>query len=682
MIQFTDQEVKALAKRAGRHPDIVRRLKQDADDDLNGRLFLPDSGIGNWELYYYCPACSIKLEYDGSDPCRHRCPSCGTFLKGEPYDSAWWGIKNNKNAAASHRLCLMYLITGNADYIRKSVQILTGYARRYPQYEPHGNIPYNGPGRACAQTLDEGVFLRSLAMAYDLCSRFLTGGEDADIRSRLLEPGAEFLIAHRQSQLHNHEVAVDSAIAVIGLILNREDYIRFSVYEPYGLLYQLEHGMSDNRLWFEGSSAYHYYALENFLQFEKFAQHTAHSHIRHPNYRAMLEEMLHLLLPDGSLPLTGDTTPGREASCFLLYEYAYKKLQSPLMLCQLNRYYSDHPRSSLEALIYGEELLPPSGQPARPAVYTTPGCSGFTILQGENGRCLLFSHSCFGGEHDHYDRLGISYMAYQKPVSADLGTTGYGARMHYEFYKNTGSHNTVVIGEENQSPACARLVKRWERQGILYVQAEADWTLPFQMPDSYTIRQWDEELYKGAKMTRTIAWSDSYFAEMFTVGGAPAGVSIDWCMHFSGERRTGAGETEAAVFSAKKPFSHFSHVKKAMEGSPFLHEQFEDGSIRTDVYSCLPTGTHYCALGPDNPSNREIHYIVERSAGPQALFLHVIETSAGEPAIADVRFLFAQCRILIEITRRSGKTETVEFPFPTPGALHTAASSAACVSEP
>jgi hypothetical protein len=48
--------------------------------------------------------------------------------------------------------------------------------------------------------------------------------------------------------------------------------------------------------------------------------------------------------------------------------------------------------------------------------------------------------------------LDISYLAYGKRISPDLGTTGYGAVLHYDYYKNTGSHNTVNIGEENQSP--------------------------------------------------------------------------------------------------------------------------------------------------------------------------------------------------------------------------------------
>ena len=135
--------------------------------------------------------------------------------------------------------------------------------------------------------------------------------------------------------------------------------------------------------------------------------------------------------------------------------------------------------------------------------YHTPvGTYGHTILRGSQGRYLLFKHDTYGGEHDHYDRLGISYMAFGKPVSADLGTTGYGAALHYDYYKNTGTHNTVVIGEENQAPAACRLLQYEEDGETVYVTAECDWTAPYEMPDSFTIVQWKKENYETVKMTR------------------------------------------------------------------------------------------------------------------------------------------------------------------------------------
>ena len=82
-------------------------------------------------------------------------------------------------------------------------------------------------------------------------------------------------------------------------------------------------------------------------------------------------------------------------------------------------------------------------------------------------------------------------MAFGKWISRDLGTTGYGASLHYGYYKNTGSHNTVVLGEENHAPVNAVLIDfRKAEDGTLYAVASADWRKPYQFPDSFIIRQW------------------------------------------------------------------------------------------------------------------------------------------------------------------------------------------------
>ena len=57
--------------------------------------------------------------------------------------------------------------------------------------------------------------------------------------------------------------------------------------------------MLPEHLWFEGSFGYHFYALQSFFSFEKFAIHTEYSNIHHPNYLAMMEVLSNYLQPDG-----------------------------------------------------------------------------------------------------------------------------------------------------------------------------------------------------------------------------------------------------------------------------------------------------------------------------------------------------------------------------------------------
>lgn len=660
MLQFTEQEIQCLRKRAERNPEMLHRMKEEIQDVMGEELCVPKKGIANWSLYYYCPDCSVALTFCMDSPYTHRCPCCKKEFSGEPYDSSWWGQINERNYTNALKMAYVYLITGEKRYAAKAIDIMCEYAKYYKDYEVHGDIPYNGPGKAGAQTLDEANFLRTYAIVYDLTSGEMTEAERYAIRENMLLPGADFLMEHRHKQLHNHEVIISAAIAVTGLLFGKEDYIKCSVYEPYGILYQLEHGMGENRIWFEGSFAYHFYALMSFFAFEKFALHTKHSHIKHPNYKAMLEVPFDYMQPGGEIPMLNDTNYGHEIAAPELYEFGFREIGGEKIGTILNVIYKGKKRENQETLIYGTEQMPEiliNGK----NYHTELGKPGHTVLHGANGRFLLFKHDAFGGEHDHYDRLGLSYLAYGKRIAADLGTSGYGAVMHYEFYKNTGSHNTVTIGEENQSPVNAVLTAYKEKDDIIYAEAEADWRSPYTPPDSFTIVQWKAENYRTVKMKRKIAWADDFFAELFLVEGAASHLPIDWSFHISGKRVSDLKGQVCGRFSQKKPFYRLHDMLKAEMTEGVQRLAFQDEDIITEIF-CMEYGQDiYCGKGPDNPSNCEINYLIERMTGGKAVFAHVIATSQKESDMETVLFKQEAEKLSITVKQRSGKCRKIHF---------------------
>ncbi|RKD33955.1 heparinase II/III domain-containing protein [Lacrimispora algidixylanolytica] len=665
MIQFTEQEILHLQEKGKKQPQAILNLKKETEEVMADTIRVPKTGIANWTLYYYCPICSVSLSYNRNDGFHHKCPSCGQVFSGEPYDSAWWGITNSRNYTAAFQMGLISRVTGEMDYARKAIDIMAEYAKYYNSYEVHGNIPYNGPGKVGAQTLDEANFLRSFAMVYDLIWDFITEEERENIKKEMLLPGAEFLIEHRHKQLHNHEVIINSAIAIIGLILHIDSYIRFAVYEPYGLLYQLEKGMLADHMWFEGAFGYHFYALTSFFAYEKIALHTEHSHISHPNYKAMMELLVSYLEPGFRIPMLNDTNYGHTSASLYLYEFAYREIGGDKILYVLNQLFKDEKRDNLEAFIYGVDQLP-TQETVLENYHGKAGESGCTVLRGDNARYLLFKHDRYGGEHDHYDRLAISYLDFGKRISPDLGTTGYGAVMHYDYYKNTGSHNTVNIGEENQSPVNARLTKYEERDGVVYVEAEADWTAPYEMPDTFTIEQWKEENYCGVKMERKIAWAADYFVELFVVKGARKGLPIDWVMHVSGETISVPKGKIVECFSDRKPYRHLHSMKNAdisNDGERNSVFSYIDGEIRTDVFAWNQGKELYYGKGPDNPSVSNINYQIERAYGQEAVFAHVITSSDGPGRIDRVNFSWHSGTMLVMVEGKenaSGRTWSKE----------------------
>lgn len=658
MIQFTIQEISKLREKGKQQPETVRRMKEEVKEIMTEPVLVPMTGTANWTLYYYCPNCSVRLEFNRHDRDHHRCPSCGRIFTGEPYDSAWWGISDSNNYSAAFLMGLLYTVTGEEEYAEKAVAVMREYSKYYRDYEVHGDIPYNGPGKAEAQTLDEANFLRSYAMTYDLLTDAMTPEERGMIRDGMLLPGAEFLMNHRHNQLHNHEVIINSAIAIIGLLFDREDYVNSAVYEPYGLLYQLEHGMLGNHMWFEGAFGYHFYALTSFFAYEKFALHTPHSHIHHPNYKMMMELLVSYLEPGFRIPMLNDTNYGHTSESLWQYEFAYREIGGDKLLYVLNELYKGKKRDNREAFVYGVDELTECEMDLT-NYHVEKGQSGSTILRGSHGKYLLFKHDSYGGEHDHYDRLDISYLAYGKRIAPDLGTTGYGAVLHYDYYKNTGSHNTVNIGGENQAPVNGKLLRYEERGGVLYVEAEADWQAPYEMPDSFTIVQWKEEYYRPVRLVRKIAWTQDYFAEVFTVSGADPKLATDWVMHFSGEITAAPEGTSAERFCEEKPYRHLHDMKRVVTGGPVRVITYDDGGIRTDVFCWNQGYEGFYGQGPDNPSVSDINYQIERNYGAESMFAHVITSNDGECLVEHVEFNRREGQMEIAVTRRGKRAEVI-----------------------
>ncbi len=657
-----------LRKKAEKWTAAVDRMKREAEEVFRSELLIPKEGIGNWTMYYFCPECSCRLAFDRDKPKEHRCPACGRIYRGEPYDSSWWGNVNTQNCEAAYRMGLISVLTDEKEYGRKVGEILASYAAYYPGYQVHGGIPYNGPGKANAQTLDEAVFLRNLAYAYDLVCDEMTEEARGRIREGLFVEGSRFLLDHRHRQIHNHEGIINSAIGIMGILLDDEEMVKEGLYAPYGLYDQLERGMQEDGLWFEGSFGYHYYALENFMAFEKFAVHTPYSGILHPNYKKMMEAPFDYIGRDGAFVLVNDINSGHGGIGRQYgYEFAYGYFPSKRMTQMMNLIYKEQKRDNLEALLYGVDEIPKE-ELTWQNVRGSSG-SGYTVLHGKDGRRLFFKHGTFGGEHDHYDKLGISFESHGASVIPDLGTTGYGAKLHYDYYKNTGTHNTVCVGEENQPPAVG-LLTRFEKKGhLIYAEAAADWTVACERPESYTIVQWSDEAYQNVRMRRKIAWADDYMVDVFLVEGAGK-QSIDYTLHIRGDRLTETESEKAETcesmerFSDRKPLKYL-HDITAFSCPGMVRSRYqigEEGPVLT-VDSFCSHGKLIYAKGPDNPSVRDMEYLLCREHGETGFFLNVIQT--WKEGDGTDRILRSACEgkrgvLVVTLQKESGE-EIIEF---------------------
>lgn len=662
MIQFTQQEVKKFIEKLKEDDGVIHWLTEQVHGVTEHGINIPETGIGTWGGYYFCKKHSTRLIYNPKDSEHHVCPVDGEALTDEQYTGSWWNATNGRNSRACHHSAILWMLTGEKEYLEYARTILTGYARFYPSYEVHGQVPYNEPGKVSAQAITDAGWVKGLVFGYDIVKEELSQEERSFVEKNLFAVCGEFLMEHRTDQLHNHEVVINSAIAMIGVLLGREDMIEFSVYGKYGLRYQLENAVFKDFLWFEGTLGYHFFTLGHLMSFEKFAVNTPYSLLSHPNYLPMLKMPIQLLQPDFTPPALNDTSSqGSLSGQENIYEFAYKVYGDKELGWLLHKIYGQRERDRLLAFLYGADRIPEVEEPVLGNFHSEDGC-GLTVFRGKDSRYLLVKHSPYGGEHDHYDRLGILFSAYGRRILPDLATTGYSAPLHYGYYKNTGSHNTVVINESNQPPANPVVLAYSQEEDYLLLDVEVRWDGSYKPLDSFVIPDWDEESYRGVSLRRIIAWYEDYFIEIFKVDGVKD-KTIDWVLHAEGSLKPMAGaEDSPGAFSSKKPFNHLKNMKKLVPEGVAKSVWYGEG-----CNLCLYSGsagdrTLYYGEGPGTSPVKDISYIIQRTKGESALFVNVFEAFASEPQIeGDVRICAKEDRVEVQLMLTSGEVRAFSY---------------------
>ena len=292
--------------------------------------------------------------------------------------------------------------------------------------------------------------------------------------------------------------------------------------------------------------------------------------------------------------------------------------------------------------------------------YLAKGGTNFAVLHGSDERYFLFKASPYGGEHDHYDRLALSFSAFGKPISVDLGTAaGYGAPLHYAYYKNTATHNTVVVDGENMPP-CETVVDGYEVFAEDDIRLDAH-TLPhekFEGLDSFTIKQWSDEAYANTSMRRIVRFRDKYFIDIFKVS-SDNNLNKDWTWHTVGETAIPEGVKPLERVNDKGPQSFFSEaVEKSGRGVEKISVTSEDYVL--DVYAYAEEKQLIFAKGPDCPSTSLLSYLIERSKETSPVYVNVIEAHRHEESSIDkVDISVNGDNVEVTVYEKGGKIFTV-----------------------
>ena len=269
----------------------------------------------------------------------------------------------------------------------------------------------------------------------------------------------------------------------------------------------------------------------------------------HPALAAVLRAPVLCAYPDGSLPATNDCwyfTGLNDDCCHgvpkapAFYEIGNTWFDEPLFGQVLARAYRHGPRESLDALLYGDSELESGSEAGLALPSVQMPASGYSILrtqpEGEarrseaNEQYLLLKYGVHGGGHGHPDKLGLTVYARGERQAPDLGTPGYGIDLFQGWYRQTISHNTVVLDGKSQPAGAGRSIAfraegpfqvadaaiRWGEEAVSGIDAP-----------TYGVDEEAPEVYDGAGMRRAVLARGDYFVDVFLVD-AGRERRIDW----------------------------------------------------------------------------------------------------------------------------------------------------------
>lgn len=539
-------------------------LKVRADRELEKPIILPPRG-GNWSHNYVCPEHGARLRQGkqiGPWQWEHICPVGDHVLLGNP-SKATLDFDGNAIAAIHANYArevidegLLYQVTGETRYAEHARAILLAYADRYLTYPIHDNQgrPGGRGGHVASQSLTEATWLIDIVQGADLIWNTLSESDRQAITDKMLRPALNEIIIPQKYGIHNIQNRENSAIGLVGYLLNDPELISLAIDNPqYGFLAQMAKGVLPGGFWLEGSTGYHFFAMDGMWPLMEAARNCGRN-LYGEKFKSLFDGPISLTMPNLSLPNFNDSGISPLQAHGDIYELAVARYHDPAYSTLLKA----AGRTNRMALLFGAADLPGVDFEAPIASRNLTG-PGYAILQrgtNTNATWLALKYGPHGGGHGHPDKNSFILYARGEIVAPDVGTHAYGSPLHLGWDKTTLAHNTLVVDEHSQDPAQGKCLAFGSERGVDFSVTDAG------------------PIYAGVHFIRSVAMLDSNLVVFVDQVNADAVHTFDLAYH-----QVGTWEN----LPSGKPWS-----SSARAGYKF----FSDGTVRdTNAGSSLALKT-------------------------------------------------------------------------------------------
>jgi len=618
-----EEDVPAVREKIDSYP-WARRAYQQLLDAARSRVaspvVIPDRG-GQWPHWYACQSCGAGLVTES--PTVHRCPSCDLVNSGEPWDSVPLTKIHNALSEDVRNLSVCYALSGERPFAEKAAEILLGYAHAYPKYPVRDHnleTDTEWATKVSWGTLGESVWLIPVCAGYDLIRHadVLRPAEHQSIREQLFRPAAQLILKHNIG-IHNIQCWHNCAIGMAALMLRDPDLLSFAIEGKVGIKKQIEQGVRADGFWHEGSWGYHFYGLTPLLGWA-VALRNCGLDLFDTGLRGMFEAPLKAVRPDGGMPAFHDSGGAPLAAAAHQYEVGFATFEDPGFAIPI----AGSTRKSLNALLYGAPELPHDA-----TISDTSGQlvdSGFVYArQGRKDRqtYVAFDYGPHGGGHGHPDKLGFTLFAGGKTQAPDPGSVAYGVPIQQKWYKQTVSHNTVVVDARSQKPATGALKFLVNAAGVDLMQADAG------------------DIYDGVRMIRTMIVTGDVVLLVDRLRSDRAH-TYDWVYHNRGALRVGFERRKQKTPLAEN--DGYEVIQALRQGRPeneWRATWKQDGSgVRLTMAGTKRETVVYTGVGPANIDGpgigfeaEDVSFVIARRSGRRrTTFASALQIFGTRPA--------------------------------------------------
>jgi hypothetical protein len=636
IITYTEDELARLRKAYtgnGIAKKVLDTEIRRANRVLRHSLVFPKQG-GQHEAHYRCPKHKTKLIYRKE---KHFCPLCKKNYKNQRFDEVIYGRIHTKHLKEMALCARAYTVTRQLKYALQVRKILLGYAQRYLKYNYHGseewNFIYNwvAGGRIFSQTLTEAsALVKYIVPAYDSThdSGVYTSIDHKRIQDKFLYPMLRNIEKHKGG-ISNWQAWHNGAMFYGGILLRDKGLVQKALFDGWsehgetdlgselikwgrytppkpgnGFFYQLRYALTKDGLWYEGSWASHFYALEALGYIAEGGRRLGYVFWEHPQLKKSVYLPLLYQMPNDQFPRFNDDPGTAVKSKQGLYEQAYGNYSDK----RLATFLPD--RLGWQAVVLGRNVLP----------LEKKDLSLQSVLFKWNGHAVLRTKGdarittavTFGpytGHHKHFDTMSYVWYAYKQECGVDHGRTrqpSFHLPIHHQWYKASISHNVVLVDRRSQEPSSAKYE--------LYKAEDQYACLALTMTKGYPGVTHQRLFLQSADFLLVIDYLKSKSDRWY-----------DWVYHHKCEKIETNRQMTAATLK-ELPGSEYMKNLQKMEGFHSDKILFRENTLNTYAYimsnqkALFITGN-----GPSASVAERVPFVMMRQRGKTAVFIALFE---------------------------------------------------------